>query len=375
MAGKRTEILYLNEQDMIKAGVLDAKHCVDVLDEMFKLIGQGDYIMGGPNGDEHGIKVNFPDNPQFPGMPANGPDRRFMAMVGYLGGRFHVSGCKWYGSNVANPERGLPRSVLMVTLNDPDTCEPLAFMSGNLISAVRTGCVPGVGVRYLAKANSKVCSCIGGGPIAKACLNGIMAECKTITKVAVYDINDNNADKFLQWVEDEFKVETVKCSSMEEVTRMGDLISVATSRVKPVVLKNEWLQAGSTLLLTGACRLDQEFITSANIVYDNPSMHKAYMADARRSAAGIEATYNGMMAGDIYRMIDAGKLPPMDEAVGLGDIAIGKAQGRSNDSERFILQTGGMPTEDLAWGQEVYSNAKKMNIGVNLVLWDEPYMK
>jgi ornithine cyclodeaminase len=32
---------------MIKAGVLDSAHCVDVLDEMFKLLGKGDYIMGG----------------------------------------------------------------------------------------------------------------------------------------------------------------------------------------------------------------------------------------------------------------------------------------------------------------------------------------
>lgn len=33
----------------------------------------------------------------------------------------------------------------MVLLNDADTCELLALMSGNLISSVRTGCVPGIG--------------------------------------------------------------------------------------------------------------------------------------------------------------------------------------------------------------------------------------
>ena len=40
--GKRTEFLYLSEQDLIQAGVLDSKRCVDVLDEMFQLMGKGD---------------------------------------------------------------------------------------------------------------------------------------------------------------------------------------------------------------------------------------------------------------------------------------------------------------------------------------------
>lgn len=359
---------------MIKAGVLDSKHCVDVLDEMFKLIGSGDYVMGGPNGNEHGIKISFPDHPQFPNMPANGPDRRFMAMVAYLGGRFNISGCKWYGSNVINTSRGLPRSILMVMLNNPDTCEPVALMSGNLISATRTGCVPGVGVKYLASSKATVCTCIGAGPISRACLKGIMAEGKKINKIAVFDINDANAEKFINWARGEFKAELVKCSTMEEAVMMGDVISVATSRLKPVIIKNAWLKPGSTLLLTGACKLDKEYITSARIVFDNPKMHKAYIADAHRSDCGVDKAYDYMMGGDIYRLMESGDIPSIDKSIGLGDIAIGKAQGRTNDEERFILQTGGMPVEDVAWGFEIYTQAKKMGLGKQLVIWDEPYM-
>ena len=174
--GKCTEFLYLSEEEMIKAGVLDSARCVDVLDEMFQLVGKGDYIMGGPNHNEHGIKLSFPKEPQFPNMPADGPDRRFMAMVAYLGGRFNIAGEKWYGSNIANTSRGLPRSVLMVMLNNVDTGEPVALMSGNLVSAVRTGSVPGVGVRYLARKDSEIIGLIGAGPIQKACLQGFLVD-------------------------------------------------------------------------------------------------------------------------------------------------------------------------------------------------------
>jgi ornithine cyclodeaminase/alanine dehydrogenase-like protein (mu-crystallin family) len=84
-------------------------------------------------------------------MPVAGPDRRFVAMPAYLGGCFDICGQKWYGSNAENKKVGLPRSVLMLTLNDKSTGEPLAYMSANLISAARTGAVPAVGARYFAQ--------------------------------------------------------------------------------------------------------------------------------------------------------------------------------------------------------------------------------
>ena len=72
-------------------------------------------------------------------------------MPAYLGGKTQMAGMKWYGSNVENKKKGLPRSILMMMLNDKDTGAPLAMMSANLISSYRTGAIPGVGAKHLAK--------------------------------------------------------------------------------------------------------------------------------------------------------------------------------------------------------------------------------
>ena len=120
--------LYLNETDMIKAGVLDMKGCIEAMDDMFMLLHKKDYRMGGENANEHGIRVSFPKESSIPGMPLHEPDKRFMAMPAYLGGRFHSFGIKSYGSNPHNPEKGLPRSILMMSLLDADTGAPLAYM-------------------------------------------------------------------------------------------------------------------------------------------------------------------------------------------------------------------------------------------------------
>ncbi len=67
--------------------------------------------MGGEDANSHGSMISFPEEPEFPNMPKDGPDRRFMAMPAYLGGQFDIAGVKWYGSNVENKAAGLPRSI------------------------------------------------------------------------------------------------------------------------------------------------------------------------------------------------------------------------------------------------------------------------
>ena len=172
----KIEFLFLNEEDMIKAGVLDAGRCVDTVGEVMSLLSSGDYLMGGKEHNDHGVQLIFPKSSPIEDFPlADSRDRRFMSMPAYLGGRFHMAGEKWYGSNGRNSAKGLPRSILMVTLNDVETGQPLAYMSANLLSAMRTGAMPGLAAMHLAKADSKVLAFIGAGVVNKTSLMAILA--------------------------------------------------------------------------------------------------------------------------------------------------------------------------------------------------------
>ena len=87
----KIDFLYLNEEDMIKAGVLDEAACIETMRNTLSLFGKKDFLLGGPKADEHGLQMNFPQTSQIEGFPLDdGPDRRFMAMPAYLGGRFHI---------------------------------------------------------------------------------------------------------------------------------------------------------------------------------------------------------------------------------------------------------------------------------------------
>ena len=365
-----TEFLFLNEEDMIKAGVLDSARCINVEEELFGLLSKGDYRMGGDKHNAHGIAMKFPKESPFPNMPLDAPDRRFMAMPAYVGGRFNVAGQKWYGSNIINPQRGLPRSILMIMLNDADTCEPIALMSGNLVSSVRTGCVPGVGTRYLARKGSKVCACIGAGPVSKACFEAIVLEAKELETVVVCDLFLEKAEAFAKEMAEKYGLKGVATTSLEEAITGADIVSVAASSVKPIHIEEAWLKKGSVVMFTGRGTITEDYYLNAKVVWDHAPMHEVYY-DEHLLLPENERFVNGIGV-QIYRMMFEGKLPPITEATSMGDIINGTRPGRESEDERICFITGGIPVWDVGWSYEILQNAKKMGLGQKLKLWDTP---
>jgi N-[(2S)-2-amino-2-carboxyethyl]-L-glutamate dehydrogenase len=372
MKGKKVDFIYLSEPDMIEAGVLNMKKCVETIDETFKLIGKGDYLMGGPKENEHGMMIWFPKEQRTQNMPVASPDRRFMAMIAYLGGEFNVCGCKWYGSNVENPKSGLPRSILTVTLNDPVTSEPLAHMSGNLISAMRTGAVPGVAAKYLAKQDSEVIGIVGCGVINKACLMSIAETQKNIKEVKVYDIFLDKAEDFSQEMSEKLCLNVHPVNSLQETIIGSDILSVAASGHNKVAIKSEWLKEGSLLTLTGTADLPDDCYTQNKIVADNWKMHQAWLAEAEEHPDGIASMMSWAPTAQLLKLVRDGEVDEK-EITSLGDIALGKCQGRRDKKEKIIFVTGGMPVNDVAWGYTVYKEALAKGIGQKLNLWDEAH--
>lgn len=368
------DFLYLNEEDMIAAGVKDMKGCVDTMEEMFKLMKVGNYRMGGANGNSHGTMVCFPENSPFPEMPVDGPDRRFMAMPAYLGGKFDMAGMKWYGSNVENKKKGLPRSILMLTLNDKDTGAPLAYMSANILSAYRTGAVPGVGFKYFAPENSEVVGIVGPGVMSKTALEAAFAVRPMIKTVKVKGRGKASLEKFIKDVKEAHPgVDVYGVDSIEEAVKDADIVSVSTSSPtgdpeQYPYIAEEWIKPGAIIETTAALRLDDDFlINRARSVADNIMLYEAWEEEYAPKA------YNTVpiTAVHVEDLIAEGKMKP-EQLEDLGDIIMGKAPVHKKEGEVVIYSVGGMPVEDVAWGTVCYRNALERGIGTKLNLWTNP---
>ena len=53
MCYPRIEFLFLNEKDMISAGVTKMDSCIDAMEEVVRCLNAGDYVMGGENHNSH----------------------------------------------------------------------------------------------------------------------------------------------------------------------------------------------------------------------------------------------------------------------------------------------------------------------------------
>lgn len=371
----KIDFLYLSEPDMIKAGVKDMAKCVEVMEDMMVTLKKGDYVMGGENHNSHGCMVTFPDNPEFEGMPKNGEDRRFMAMPAYLGGNFQMAGMKWYGSNTENKKAGLPRSILMMMLNDKDTGAPLALMSANLLSAYRTGAIPGVGARYLARKDSKVAAIVGPGVMGKTSLAAFISVCPKLDTVKIKGRGQKSIDSFVEYVKKEFpQIKTIKvCETMEEAIKGSDIISTTTcvgdkEALFPYI-DEAWIKEGALICMPSAARFDEKFYLDKNtkLVVDNYKLYEAWAEEYPYPS------YDPVqIVGCKFMDLMHDKKITRDEIIDVTDVITGKLTGRDNDKQRIIYSVGGMPVEDIAWGETVYKRALELGIGVRLNLWEEP---
>ncbi|MFV0432361.1 MAG: tyramine oxidase subunit B [Leucobacter sp.] len=373
LPSSRVEFLYLDEPDMIAAGVTDMADCVDTMSEVLALFRAGDYRMAGPHNISHGAQLFFPDEELFPGMPVDGPDRRFMAMPAYLGGSFRVAGCKWYGSNIANRERGLPRSILMFTLSDKDTGAPLAIMSANLLSAYRTGAIPGVGARYLAREDAAVVGIVGPGPINRASFEAFMAVRPGISSVKVFGIAPADVERFIAWASERYpRVASFEAvDSAEAAVRGSDIVSIAVpspagSANYPRV-ENAWVKPGAFVFCPSHLALDEALVQRARHVVDSRRIYEAWADEI--PAPAYETV--GLWGVNLVDRVRDGSLEA-SRFEDLGEIIPGLAPGRTSDDEVFIFGTGGMPVQDVGWAAKVYRNALERGIGTRLKLWDAP---
>ena len=381
----KIDFLYLNEEEMIKAGVLDAHGCIETMRDTLSLFGKRDFLLGGPKADEHGLQMNFPQKSDIENFPLDdGPDRRFMAMPAYLGGRFHIAGQKYYGSNSHNAALGLPRSILMVTLSDVDTGAPKAIMSANLLSAMRTGAMPAMAATYLANKDSEVLSLIGPGVINKCALMCYMDVLPNIKKIKLRgsSVTSKTALEMKEYIEKNYPqvTEIEICDSLEAACRDADIVSEAMSVSKENMeeFKLEWFKKGATVFSMGSFLYRQyNDFTKTKMVVDNYGMYQKYLSNFK--ARGEYDAFGNkrewvIMGIHFVHLVDSGVVP-REQVINLCDIVNGLSNGREDKDEIVMCSIGGMPLEDLSWGYDCYQKALSMRIGTKLNLWDEPYMK
>lgn len=338
------KILFLTQEDTIKAGALDMSISVPTMEQVHSLHDKKDYVLP----PKCVLRWGEHDSENTKG--------RINSMPGWIGGDINAVGIKWIASAPQNPFKyNLPRASAVIVLNDPDTLVPIAIMDGTAISASRTGANTGVASKYLAKKTSRTLGLIGAGVQNRTQLLAIIYSHPEIETIKIYDLHEERAQNFA----DEMSIKTGKEISVVktayEAVKNSDIFVTATVTETPIV-KSEWIEPGVFYSHVGSHECEFEAILKMDKrIVDDWSEIK------HRGVESLAIMYNTGMINDssIYAEI--------------GQIINNVKKGREDDTESIYFNTVGMGIEDVALAHKIYLRALKMNIGQKLSLWEKPF--
>ena len=335
---KKSEILFLKQEEVIRAGLLDMHQAIEVAEFTFRLLGEG--------------QIRQP-NKIFLGVPNDENWQSYgMSMPAYIGGEHPVIGFKWAAESVYNTTQpGMPYGLDMVLLSDPKTMYPKAIMDGTIITAMRTSAAAGVCAKYAARKDSKVAALIGAGVIGRTMIMAMREAVPSLEEIRIVDLDMAKAEAMAA----EFAGidNVVPYCDTKAACDGADLVVTETTSRKEFIPK-AWLKSNATVIQMEAHSFETEVMKTADHIFLDSWDQMIHLP------------------GHVFqRMHDAGEMT-REQIMHVHDLATGAAKGRENDDEFVFCGSYGMGCLDLTIADKLYHNAQKLGLGTKLVQWDNP---
>ncbi len=251
-----------------------------------------------------------------------------------------------------NPSKHLPSHLATILLLDPETGSLQALMDGRYITEARTAAVSAVSARFLAKRDASTLAIIGSGVQARSHLEAF-AEVRQLKDVRVWSPKAASRDRFVSEMSGHVAAAIHAADTAEAAVRGADLIVLATSSTTPVI-KDAWVDAGAHVVSVGACRPDQREMDPALVV-------RARLYVDSRAAALVES-------GDVVMGMADGLFTAAHIRGELGEVVLGRVEGRASDGDVTIFKSLGMAVEDVVAADLVLRRAVETGAGTELTL-------
>jgi 2,3-diaminopropionate biosynthesis protein SbnB len=203
---------------------------------------------------------------RYPDKPRN----RIIALPAHLGGAIRKSGIKWISSFPENTAANLARASAVQILNDSTTGYPLACIEASLISATRTAASAALAAEHLSPDRFAGSLCVvGTGVIARTTVEWLKNRGWQFSKIKLYDVNHEEAERFRAWLSDQYGVQADVEDSLEGAVSGSSLIVFATTALEPYVADAKLFAHAPTVLhlsLRDICV--NVILSSQNIVDD-----------------------------------------------------------------------------------------------------------
>lgn len=300
--------------------ILQPKDCIELMKEALKGLENGEYAQP-PR-----LITIMPNTAKFGFMPA------------YVGDYFGAKVISAYAPNMGTK---YPSHIGYVMLFESEHSTVAGMIEAGSITEIRTGAVSAAATDMLARKDAHKMAMIGAGAQARSHLAAIR-EIRDITGVTVYDIYPEAAERFADDMHVRYGIEVKVCESVSEAVKDADIICTVTPSKEPL-LTASMVKPGTHINAVGT------FTPSTREVSSD------LVAKARLYSDQTEATKRE--SGEYLIPLSEGFINE-DHIIGsVGEVLLGKAQGRTDDEQITIFDALGLAIEDVACAKYVYERA------------------
>ncbi len=321
------EVLIVNQSEVSQ--LLPMRECIDVMKEAFAALAKGNVIL-----------------PLRPVMWLPEKVGALGMMPAYVGD-LHVMGLKVVSVFPGNHGTAYDSHMGAVMIFEARHGQPLAIMDASEITAIRTAAASGVATKLLAREDAGDLAILGSGTQARSHLEAMLL-CRNIRRVRVWSRNQENALGFARRESQRLKISVEPAATVKEAVEGADLICTTTSSPDPILF-GEYLSVGTHINAVGSSVPFARELDTAAVV------RSRLFVDRR------ESTLNE--AGDFLIPKNEGAFGDDHIQGEIGEIVIGRIQGRKGPEEITLFKSLGLAIEDIASAEYIYRKALDKGMG------------
>jgi ornithine cyclodeaminase len=328
------EVLIVNQREV--PHLLPMGECIDVMAEALAALTRGDAVM--PLRGMAGV-------PDQAGLLAWMPS--LLPPAGVLGIKVI--------SVFPNEGTELESHQGAILLFEDQQGQLLALVDASEVTAIRTAAVSGLATRLLAREDADDLAILGSGTQARTHLEAMMAV-RDLRRVRVWSRNPDHARSFAERGSGRLVIPVEVAATAQEAVEGAGIVCTTTSSTEPV-LEGKWLSPGAHVNAVG-------FAGPAGRELDTQAIARSRLFADRRESILSEA-------GD-FLIPRSERAVSDDHVVGeLGEVVLGKIDGRTSPDQITVFESLGLAIEDLAAVNHIYRRAREAGLGTWVELGGE----
>jgi ornithine cyclodeaminase/alanine dehydrogenase-like protein (mu-crystallin family) len=255
----------------------------------------------------------------------------------------HLGDAGYFGAKIVtafhhNLEVGLPSHRGYVMLFESRHGGGEAMVDATSVTRIRTGAVSAVATQILAREDSHILALIGAGAQARSHLEALRLV-RDIRSVEVFDVDTEKARAFARESEKKYSIPVNAAPTVEGAVAGADIICTLTPSAEPF-LGLGMVKPGVHINAVGAFSPDKreirsDLVAASGLYADQVEAMKRecgeYLVPAREGLIG-EAHIRGS----------------------IGDLLLGRVDGRGSDDDITLFDALGLAVEDLACAMYVF---------------------